>query len=193
MRTFSFLVFFVAFASCTNNKDKNAEVPVKNSDQSKEFVIFGNRNALFNALKENDSLEKYSAPAYRFFWVAPSAPMVLFRLVNNGNTFTLNTKLFDYNSDTSSASYRLISTNEMVLSENDAVFIERKMYDAMFWNLKSDLYHCALDATFWDIEGFRKGKPSYNHIAIVKRKDGPVKEIYQLLVKKSGIKIEFDK
>lgn len=76
----------------------------------------------------------------------------------------------------------------MVFSENDAGLIERKMYDAMFWNLKSDAYRCILDNTFWDIEGFRKDNPSYNHIAIVMRKGGPLKVIYQLLIKNSGVK-----
>jgi hypothetical protein len=186
MKSISFFMFLFIFASCNIKKHNDATAPLENSDSSKDIVIYGDKSILLKAINEKDSLLDYGPFSFRFFLFMPSHPNVLFRLVRNDNTIILTTKLFNYIWVNSSGYYKLIDEKQMVLSEKDAYLIEMKIYDAMFWNLKSDLNQCVLDGTCWDIEGYSYGS-QFNHIALVTRKRGPLNEIYEILIKNSGL------
>ncbi len=203
MKQLIFILTVLNFVSC-NSKRGSIGLPDKQKtdtlilapDTSIEHItILENNKSILKALKESDSISKYGHETYRFFLLAPFNPLVLFRLTSADSTYLLTTKLFYTKGPDGSGADTLISEKETLLSTKDAIQVTHEIYNSMFWNLQSDTRLIILDATYWKIEGYRKtgdqSKADFNEISLYYRKSGPLHNIFQVLLKNSGVKLQY--
>jgi hypothetical protein len=193
-----FISFLILLAfSCKQNTKEVSKLTNKVESNDNALHVFENRSKLFKAIKENDSLSTYGSEVYRLFLITPFNPFISFRLISNDSTFKLTAKTFYIKQADGQGSDTLISQREINLTEKDAIFLKRQLYSSMLWNLKSDQKRGVLDASYWDIECYNKsGEDSnnlFNHSVLYSRKIGPLRDVFDTLIRVSGLKLEYYK